>query len=119
MRVIGVAGLVMMAGCVTAMSAQQFYTAFPKATSASYLTGAEAIEAKQGGRCRTIDNHVYNAPIGMTVQSDVEAGAEGVDGMVANDGGNAYRISNFSWLPVADGSGATQLVIEFETLSCE
>ncbi len=119
MRIVGVAGLVMMAGCVTAMSAQQFYTEFPKASSTRYLTGAEAIEATQEGSCRMIDDHVYNAPIGMTVQGDVRSGAEGVDGVVANDGGNAYRITNFSWLPVGDGSGATQLRLEFETLSCD
>lgn len=119
MRILVVAGLVMLAGCVTAMSAQQFYTEFPKATGARYLTGAEAIEAQEDGRCKAIDDHVYNAPIGMTVQGDVRAGAEGIDGIVANDGGNSYRITNFSWLPVGDGSGATQLRVVFDTMLCD
>lgn len=119
MRIVAVAGLVMMAGCVTAMSAQQFYTEFPKATSVRYLTGAEAIEAKQDGSCRSIDDHAYNAPIGLTVQGDVRAGAEGVDGIVTNHGGNAYRIRSFGWLQVGDGSGATQLGVEFESLLCD
>ena len=118
MRILGIAWLLLLAGCVTAMSAQQFYTEFPKATNTMYLTGADAIAAVKSGSCTKIADHVYNAPIGMTVYGDVNAGAEGVDSMVTNDGGNAYRITNFSWLPVADGSGATQLRIEFSALSC-
>jgi|GEM_PF-4849345 len=73
----------------------------------------------EDGSCRAIADHTYNAPIGLTVYGDVNAGAEGVDGIVANEGGNAYRVTNFSWHPVADGSGATQLRIEFESLSCD
>ena len=119
MRLLGVVWLFLLAGCATAMSAQQFYTEFPKATDTKYVTGAEAIAAVKDGRCREIADHVYSAPIGLTVYGDVNAGAEGVDSMVANDGGNAYRITDFSWLPVADGSGATQLRIEFLTLSCD
>lgn len=119
MRIVAVTGLIVLAGCVTAMSAQQFYAEFPEATSTRYVPGAEAIVATKDGSCRIIDDHVYNAPIGMTVQGDVRSGAEGVDGIVADDGGNAYRIANFSWLPVGDGSGATQLRVEFESLSCD
>jgi len=101
------------------MSAEQFYSAFPEATTTRYLTGAEARASIEDGTCEAISEHSYNAPIGLSVQGDVNAGAEGVDGIVSNEGGNAYRIRNFSWLPVADGSGATQLRIEFETLSCD
>lgn len=119
MRIFGAAWLLLLAGCVTAMSAQQFYSEFPQATNTRYLTGAEARASVEDGTCITIADHVYNAPIGYTVQGDVNAGAEGVDGIVANDGGNAYQITNFSWHPVADGSGATQLRVEFETLSCD
>lgn len=56
-------------------------------------------------------------PIGLTVHDDLRNGAEGVDAIVANDGGNAYRIANYAWLPA--GGGATQLVLEFHTLLCE
>ncbi len=118
MKKLGASLILLLAGCVTAMSAQQFYAAFPQATSTRYLTGAEARASVENGACSILADHVYNAPIGYSVQGDVNAGAEGVDGIVANEGGNAYRITNFGWLPVADGSGATQLRVEFETLSC-
>ena len=119
MTALTIGSAILLGGCVTAMPAQQFYTAFPEATTTRYLTGAEAITAVEDGSCREIADHTYNAPIGMTVHGDVKAGAEGVDSMVVNDGGNAYRIRNFSWLRVADGSGATQLHLEFTTLNCK
>ena len=55
----------------------------------------------------------------MTVNQDVASAAEGVDGIVANDGGNAYKISDFSWLEIGDGNGSTQLRIGFDTYQCE
>ena len=119
MRNLGLVGSILLTGCATSMTVEQFYTAFPDHTSSRYLTGVEAKSAVDDGSCVLIDDHVYNAPIGMTVGQDVVNGAKGVDGIVANDGGNAYRISNFSWLEIGDGYGSTQLRIEFDAYQCD
>lgn len=119
MKIVTMAGLALLTGCVTAMPAQQFYSEFPEATSTRFLTGGEAKLAEENGQCSVISEHVYNAPIRVSSHGDVRAGAEGVDSIVANDGGNAYQISDFSWLPVGDGSGATQLRVAFDTLWCD
>jgi len=63
-----------------------------------------------------LDSHRYDAPIGVTVNEDLRYGASGVDAIVSNDGGNAYRISNFDWIYLP--TGATQLQIDFDTLLC-
>ena len=106
-----------LSGC-TAMTASQFYTEFPRATSTRYLTNAEAISAMQNGSCRAIDNHTYNAPIGLSAGGDVRNGAEGVDQIVENYGGNAYRITEFGWTIVKE-DGMTQLGLKFTSLLCE
>jgi hypothetical protein len=99
---------------------------FPqKATNIRYLTEAEAIAAVEDGTCKEIADHVYNAPI-VAVFVDAQFSdfwnkrvtKEGIEGMVTNDGGNAYWITNSSWQPVDDGSERTQPRIEFKTLSC-
>ena len=51
----------------------------------------------------------------MTAGGDLKNGAEGVDAIVENDGGNAYRISDYGWIQANTG---TQLVIDFDTLLC-
>ncbi|MGB5324467.1 MAG: hypothetical protein WBN40_03450 [Pseudomonadales bacterium] len=53
----------------------------------------------------------------MTVHDEVRAGGKGVDAIIANDGGNAYRISGYAWIPA--GAGATQLQIDFDSLFCD
>ncbi len=98
------------------MSAAQFYTEFPAATQSHYLTGADADAAIIDGFCVRLDLRSYAAPMGGTVDEDLQNGAEGVDAIVANDGGNAYRISSFEWRPRLDG---TQLQIDFQTLLCK
>ena len=106
-----------LSGC-TSMTASQFYTEIPRATSTRYLTNAEAISAMQNGSCRAIDNHTYNAPIGFSVGGDVRNGAEGVDQIVENYGGNAYRITEFGWTIVRE-DGTTQLGLKFASLLCD
>lgn len=43
--------------------------------------------------------------------------ALGIDEWVKADGGNAYAVSTFEWVVIGD-SGATQLIIVFDTLHC-
>ena len=107
---------VVLSACVMSMPADQFYSKFPKATDTAYLTRSEVAEALLAGSCIMLDSHRYDAPIGTTVDDDLRHGALGVDAIVSNDGGDAYRISNFNWAYLA--TGATQLQIEFDTLLC-
>ena len=107
---------VVLPACVMSMPADQFYSKFPKATDTDYLTGTEVVESVLAGSCIILDSHTYDAPIGVSVDQDLKYGALGVDAIVSNDGGNAYRISNFNWVYLP--TGATQLQIDFDTLLC-
>ncbi len=105
-----------LSGCAMSMPAEQFYAEFPAATQSRYLTGADATFAILEGACIELDEHRYLVPVGYTVGEELRNGAEGVDVIIANDGGNAYKISNYAWVHLA--SGATQLQIDFHTLHC-
>ena len=106
-----------LAGCAMSMPASQFYTEFPAATHSLYLNGADARVAIIDGTCIELGEHRYAAPIGLTVHDDLRNGAEGVDVIVTNEGGNAYRLASYVWVPMGDGS--TQLQIDFHTLLCK
>jgi len=103
-------------GCAMQMPADQFYSEFPMATESTYLTGAMAGKALLSGNCVVLDSHSYKAPVAMTAGGDVKNGALGVDTIVRNDGGNAYRISNHAWNLLSNGS--SQLQVDFDTLLC-
>ena len=103
-------------GCASSMAASQFYAEFPAATKSLYLNGSDARVAIMEGSCIELGEHRYAAPIGLTVRDDLRNGAEGVDAIVNNEGGNAYQISSYVWVPMGDGS--TQLQIDFRTLHC-
>ena len=104
-------------GCAMSMPAGQFYAEFPAATQSLHLTGADAGVAIMDGSCIKLYEHRYTVPIGLTVSDEVRKGAKGVDAIVANDGGNAYRISSFEWRRDIWSDG-TQLHINFYTLLC-
>ena len=76
---------------------------------------AEADEAVLTRDCIVVASHQYTASQAMTAGGDLKNGAEGVDAIVENDGGNAYRISDYGWIQANTG---TQLVIDFDTLLC-
>ena len=99
------------------MPASQFYTEFPAATQSLYMTGADARLAITEGSCIELDEHRYTVPIGLAVYVEVQDGGKGVDTIIANDGGNAYRISSYAWVPAREG--ATQLQVDFDTLLCD
>ena len=102
----------------TSMSAGLFYAEFPVATQSKYLTGAEASAAVAESLCIRLDMRSFDAPVGTTVYEDLQYGAEGVDAIVANDGGNAYRIDDFEWRNLLYAN-ATQLRIDFHTYLCD
>ncbi len=117
-HLIGVVGCIgILTGCAMSMPASQFYAEFPAATQSLYLTGADARVAIMDGSCIELDEHRYTVPIGLTVYDEVRSGAKGVDTIVANDGGNAYRISSYAWVPAR--GDATQLQVDFDTLLCK
>ena len=118
-----------LAGCVTPepssppaqpqamfMLPGQFYSEFPAETQSQYLTGVATDAAIENGVCVRLDLRDYDAPMGASLYEDLLFGAEGVDAIVANDGGNAYRITDFEWRPRQYG---TQLHIVFSTLLCD
>jgi hypothetical protein len=105
-------------GC-TAMGARDFYSKFPAATQSTYYSGAEAIVSINAQECIVLAaDRFYAAPVGVTVYGDLNNGAEGVDGIVQNDGGNAYRIDSYAWVPYGY-DGSTQLQIVFDTMLCK
>lgn len=105
-------------GCATQMSPRQFMEEFPKATKSRFVEQLAVRNLIESGTCKLrIADRKYSSPIGWTVSDDLRGGAKGVDEWVAADGGNAYAIKTYDWVHVGD-SGATQLVLTFDTLSC-
>jgi hypothetical protein len=107
-----------LAACAMQMTPSQFLDRFPKATKARFIDQITAKELVGNGQCRVrIADRRYLSPIGMTVGDDLRGGARGVDEWVVADGANAYVVNSFDW--VQAGGGATQLVLNFDTLSCQ
>jgi hypothetical protein len=52
--------------------------------------------------------------MGLTTMDDLKYGAKGIDEWVQLDGGNAYVLTNYKWVTI-DGSGASQLQLDFDT----
>jgi len=110
--------LTALTGCATQMSPSLFMDEFPKATKSRFVEQLVAKDLIDSGACRLrIADRKYLSPIGLTVGDDLRGGAKGVDEWVAADGGNAYIIKTYDWVQVGD-SGTTQLVVTFDTLSC-
>jgi len=51
-----------------------------------------------------LDEHRYTVPVGLSVSEEVQSGGKGVDAIIANDGGNAYRLSAHAWIPAGEGA---------------
>ena len=115
-----IVSVVFISGCATSMTPSQFGESFPQATTSKFYEKLAATTAISTGECSLlVNNRKYVAPIGLTVHGDVENGAIGVDEWVTTDNGNAYTINNYEWISVSVGNDyATQLVLYFDTLSC-
>jgi len=106
-------------GCASSMTPSQFLLKLPDSTSSSYYDRQSANTAISSGKCKIlVADRKYTAPIGLTVHDDLRNGAKGVDEWVRADNGNAYIVNNFEWISVGD-SGATQLIIYFDTMHCK
>jgi hypothetical protein len=110
---------VVMGGCATSMTPRQFNEALPKSTKSRFYGRTAANDAVAAGQCRLlVADRKYTSPIGMTVNGDLDGAARGIDEWVSADRGNAYSVGDFAWATVGD-SGATQLTVRFDTLSCK
>ena len=106
-------------GCATSMSPNQFIDSFPSSTTSHYMKIAVSKNRVAEGECSVlVENRKYVAPIGLTVEGDVDNGAQGVDEWVSADGGNSYTLNNFEWVSVGD-QGTTQLIVYFDTMLCK
>ena len=107
------------ASCATSMTPGQFLKEFPNETNSEYYDRTSADEAVSSGKCKLlVAGRKYTSPIGLTVDSDMKYGAEGVDEWVKADNGNAYAFNNFEWISVGD-EGTTQLLVYFDTMLCK
>ena len=113
------AAALMITGCAMSMPPRQFMVSFPDKTQSAFFERSYAYEAVASGFCNLLvmDRH-YAAPLGFTVEGDVQNGAKGVDEWVRLDGGNAYTITHYEWITI-DQWGSTQLNIQFDTMLCE
>ena len=119
MKQLLVISLLLLQACATSMSPNLFIDEFPKATESKYIDKAISKNEVATGNCTVlVENRKYVAPIGFTVQGDVNNGASGVDEWVITDKGNAYTINNYEWVSVGD-EGTTQLIVHFNTLLCK
>jgi hypothetical protein len=101
------------------MTPGQFMEKFPNSTMHSFYDRARASEAVRDGSCKLqVAGRKYIAPIGLTVEGDLQNGAAGVDEWVRIDGGNAYVLNSFEWISVGD-QGATQLIVYFDSMLCK
>ena len=113
--------VIFVSGCATSMTPSQFGKSFPQSTNSKFYEKLTARAAISANECSfLVENRKYIAPIGITLQGDVENGAVGVDEWVKADKGNAYTINNYEWISVPIGNDyATQLIVYFDTLLCK
>lgn len=111
--------MISICGCATSMTPGELNSKLPNLTRSFYLDKAAASEAVSQDLCMLlVANRSYTAPVGLTVDGDLQNGAKGIDEWVEVDGGNAYTLNNFNWLTI-DQAGSTQLTVYFDTFRCE
>lgn len=112
-----IAAIVGLAGCSINQTNPEFvYSTMAASTHSTFMTRADAVRADEIGRCLVLAAHEYAAPVAMTSGGDVRNPANGIDEIVQNDGGNAYAIGDYVWVPYP--GGAVQLVVEFYSYLC-
>ena len=111
-----IASLVFVTGCAMSMTPKEFMEKFPQVTKAKFYSLTDARDAEMQGTCRIlVKDRSYTAPLGLTVNGDLENGARGVDEWIYLDGGNAFILKDFEWIHVPEG---TQLIVYFDTMIC-
>jgi hypothetical protein len=109
-----------LSSCATAMAPIAVNNTLPTLTKSRFISQAQAEESVKANSCKyLVKGRNYTAPMGLTVKNDLKNGAKGIDEWVKIDGGNAYVLISYKWVEIGDGSGSTQLHIEFDTMLCE
>lgn len=105
--------------CATSMSPSQVNNLLPRFTKAKFYSQIQAEESIKSGGCKLlVSERKYRAPIGISTSSDLKNGARGIDEWVNIDGGNAYFLKNYQWIPLDGAESKAQLTIEFGTMLC-
>ena len=108
---------IVLVGCTTSMTPSNFMEKFPHATKSVFYDQASANKALDNKTCKIlVGKRSYSAPVGITANDDIRHAAKGVDDWVRLDGGNAYILNNFEWIPI--GTEAYQLIVYFDTMLC-
>ena len=105
--------------CTTTMTPTQVNNLLPRMTKAKFYSQVQAQESIESGGCKLlVSDRKYRAPLGFTISSDLKNGARGIDEWVSIDGGNAYYLKSYQWIPLHGSEDKTQLTIEFATMLC-
>jgi hypothetical protein len=111
---------VFFASCATSMTPIEVNNTLPSLSKSTFLSQAQAEEYVKVNKCKyLVKGRKYTAPMGRSVKDDLRNGAKGIDEWVALDGGNAYVLVNYKWIPIDNEGRRTQLHIEFDTLLCD
>ena len=101
------------------MAPTEVYNSLPTLTTSTFIKQTEVDEIIKNQKCLyVIKGRTYTAPIGFTAKNDLQNAANGIDEWVQLDGGNAYVLTNYKWVTVAD-DGSTQLHVDFDTVKCD
>ena len=98
------------------LDAYEFYNTFPKLTVSSYYEDVDAAISINANKCKPFQPHLIRARIGTDLAEDMRNGAAQIDRAVIGDGGDAYVINTYEWVPVREG--ATELNIQITSLLC-
>ena len=103
----------------------QFISEFNELTNSRMYSKADAKLAVASKKCSYLELRDYFSGARLNGLEDMKNGAIGVDEWVSLDGGNAFSLEAYRWVPdgvsVYDGTGgtSTELKIEFYTMSCD
>lgn len=117
-KLLSVLVFTLMVSCTTSMTPTEVYNTLPTLTNSNFIPQSQAEETIASRNCSyLVKGRTYTAPIGFTTKNDLQNAANGIDEWVQLDGGNAYVLTNYKWVTVAD-DGSTQLHVDFDTLKC-
>lgn len=104
--------------CETSMTPMKVNETLPSLTKSKFIKQSSLEEILNSKKCTyLVRGRSYAAPLGITTKGDLKNGARGIDEWVELDKGNSYILLNYKWVRV-DQSGATQLHLDFDTMSC-
>jgi hypothetical protein len=103
----------------------QFIETFNKLTKSELYSKTNTESAIQSNKCKIIEFREYYSGAKLNGYGDMKSAAIGVDDWVNLDGGNSFSLVSYRWIQAGvslyEGTGgtATELKIEFYTMSCD